>query len=53
MPFPKWFSIVLPCNTCVAKLDTLPDAEADGAAVFEVLANAGLPSNNPIIVRIL
>ena len=51
IPLPKWFSIVLPCNTCVAKFDTLPGAEADGAAVFEVLAKAGLPNNNPIIVR--
>ena len=45
--------MVLPCKTCVAKFDTLPEAEAVGAAVFEVLANAGLPNNNPTIVRIL
>jgi hypothetical protein len=42
---------VLPCKTCVAKLETDPLAEAEGAAVFEVLAN--IPKNNPIIARIL
>tara|TARA_A100001515_G_scaffold25994_2_gene19923 strand:+ start:422 stop:535 length:114 start_codon:yes stop_codon:yes gene_type:complete len=37
----------------VAKFDTEPDADACGAAVFEVLANTGLPNNNPITGRIL
>ena len=45
--------MVFPCKTCVAKLETDPLAEAEGAAVFEVLANAGLPNNNPITARIL
>ena len=45
--------MVFPCKTWVAKLLTDPEADADGAAVFEVLANAGLPNNSPIIVRIL
>tara|TARA_Y100000361_G_scaffold137499_1_gene138975 strand:+ start:196 stop:309 length:114 start_codon:yes stop_codon:yes gene_type:complete len=37
----------------VAKLETEPLAEAEGAAVFEVLANTGLPNNNAIIGKIL
>ena len=45
--------MVFPCKTWVAKLLTAPEADAEGAAVFEVLANAGLPNNNPITVRIL
>tara|TARA_R100000329_G_scaffold112348_1_gene92239 strand:- start:99 stop:236 length:138 start_codon:yes stop_codon:yes gene_type:complete len=45
--------MVFPCKTWVAKLLTDPEADADGAAVFEVLANAGLPNNNPAIARIL
>jgi len=45
--------MVFPCKIWVAKLETDPLADAEGAAVFEVLANAGLPSNNPIIVKIL
>ena len=45
--------MVFPCKTWVAKLLTDPEADAEGAAVFEVLANAGLPINSPIIVRIL
>ena len=52
IPLPKWFSIVFPCKTCVAKLETEPLAEAEGAAVFEVLANAGLPKHNVITERI-
>jgi len=35
----------------VAKFDTEPDADALGALVFEVLANAGLPNKNGIIAR--
>jgi hypothetical protein len=37
----------------VAKFETDPDADALGAAVFEVLANTGLPINNVAIERIL
>ena len=44
--------MVFPCKTWVAKLLTLPEADADGAAVFEVLANTGLPNNNPTTVKI-
>ena len=42
--FPYIFSTIGPPKTWVAKLETDPDAEALGAAVFEVLANTGLPS---------
>ena len=42
--FPYVFSTIGPPKTCVAKFDTEPDADAEGAAVFEVLARAGLPS---------
>ncbi len=44
--------MVFPCKTCVAKLETDPLAEAEGAAVFEVLANTGLPKHNVITERI-
>ena len=47
--FPYQFSTIGPPNTCVAKFDTEPDADAEGAAVFEVLANTGLP--NKLIAR--
>ncbi len=43
--------MVFPCKTWVAKLLTDPEADAEGAAVFEVLANTGLPKNNPITAR--
>tara|TARA_R100001510_G_C7581322_1_gene154208 strand:- start:161 stop:286 length:126 start_codon:yes stop_codon:yes gene_type:complete len=33
---------VLPCKTCVAKLETDPLADAEGAAVLLVFANTGL-----------
>lgn len=45
--------MVFPCKTWVAKLLTEPEADAEGAAVFEVLANTGLPINNAVIERIL
>ena len=48
--FPYVFSTIGPPKTCVAKFDTEPDADAEGAAVFEVLANTGLPSR--LIARI-
>ena len=41
--------MVFPCKTWVAKLDTEPEALAEGAAVFEVLANTGFP--NKLIAR--
>ena len=45
--------MVFTCKTWVAKILTDPEADADGAAVFEVLANAGLPINSAAIERIL
>tara|TARA_R100000773_G_scaffold16316_1_gene14787 strand:- start:390 stop:596 length:207 start_codon:yes stop_codon:yes gene_type:complete len=51
--FPYIFSTIGPPKTCVAKLETEPLAEAEGAAVFEVLAKTGLPNNNDTIARIL
>ena len=53
IPFPYIFSTIGPPNTCVAKLETEPLADAEGAAVFEVLANTGLPNNNDTTARIL
>ena len=37
----------------LSKLETEPLAEAEGAAVFEVLAKTGLPNNNAITGKIL
>jgi len=45
--------MVFLCKTRVGELETDPLAEAEGAAVFEVLANTGLPINNAAIERIL
>ena len=42
--FPYVFSTIGPPKTCVAKLETEPLAEAEGAAVLEVLASTGFPS---------
>ncbi len=42
--FPYIFSTIGPPSTWVAKFDTLPDADALGAAVLLVLANTGLLS---------
>ena len=42
--FPYVFSTIGPPKTWVAKLETEPLADAEGAAVFEVLASTGLPS---------
>jgi hypothetical protein len=44
IPLPYIFSTIGPPKTWVAKFETDPDADAEGAAVLLVLANTGLPS---------